>query len=333
MNINLKNACERITSRDDNLMERWQWGQGVVLYALSEVCKKHPDATFMEYAKKWFDEQLEKEYPGRSINTTAPCLCALELYKTTNDKKYLDLCKDFADWCMAQAPRSEKGAWEHSCTDTTYPNQMWADTLFMGALFLAKYSLFTGERMYMHEALRQYALHYEFLKSYDNALIVHGYYGNEREQRGVIWGRGNGWFAAGSAIMMSLADESYPLYETVKNNFIAYIDNLVKFQNADGSWNTVIDDPDSFGEMTATSSFAFAINEGIKIGIIDKKYYDNGVKAYKILDSNVDGDGTILNASGGTCIMPDKSDYNAIGPCFSPFAQGLAILALNSFTA
>lgn len=208
---------------------------------------------------------------------------------------------------------------------------MWADTLFMGALFLAKFSLFTGERMYMNEALRQYVLHYEFLKAKDSALIVHGYYGNERKQRGVIWGRGNGWFAAGSAIILSVADENYPLYNTVKENFKSYIADLVKFPNADGSWNTVIDDPDSFGEMTATSAFAYAINEGIKLGIIDEKYYENGLKGYKILDSNIDTDGTVNNASGGTCIMPNKADYNAVGPCFSPFAQGLAILALNSF--
>lgn len=327
---NLEKVCERISENENNLMERWQWGQGVALFALSEVYHKFNKKEYMDYVKRWTDEHLNTEYPGKSINTTAPCLSILELYKETKEERYGELLEDFAQWCMAIAPRSERGTYEHSCTDTVYFNQIWADTLFMGVLFLAKYSLFTGNRMYMYEALRQYVLHYEYLKAPESKLIVHGYYGQEREQKGVIWGRGNGWFAAGSAIILALADESYPDYKTVKNNFIEYIRELVTYQNLDGSWNTVINEKDSYAEMTATSAFIFAINEGMKQGILDKKYMANVESAVKVLKANIAEDGTILQASGGTCIMPKKEQYNAVKPCYSPFAQGLAILALNS---
>ncbi len=55
------------------------------------------------------------------------------------------------------------------------------------------------------------------------------------------------------------------------------------------------------------------------------------MEAYQVLKANIAEDGTVLNASGGTCIMPTKEEYNAIECCYSPFAQGLAILAVNSF--
>ena len=327
---NLKKLCERITENPDNQMKAWQWGQGVALFGLTEVYLKSGDKFCIDYIKNWFDEHLATAYPGRSINTTAPCLSALELYKIYKDEKYLNLCTDFAQWCMAQAPRGEKGAYEHSCTENVYPNQLWADTLFMGALFLGKYSVLTENKMYMYEALRQYRLHYEFLKSPNNSLIVHGYYGNERIQKGVIWGRGNGWFAAGSPIILSIADNSFEDYEIVKTNYINYITDLLKYQNPDGSWNTVIDDENSYPEMTATAAFAYSINEGIKLGFLDSSYQIYADKAFEALEKEIDQDGTLLKASGGTCIMPLKEDYNAIPLCYSPFAQGLAILALNS---
>lgn len=326
----LERICERITERDDNLMQTWQWQQGVALFALSEVYKKKHDQKIFEYIKTWVDDQLEKEYPGKSINTTAPCLSILELYKETHDEKDHELLEDFAQWCMARARRSERGIYEHSCTENFYDNQIWADTLFMGCLFLAKYSIFTGNKMYMYEALRQYVLHYEFLKAENSKLIIHGYYGNERIQKGVIWGRGNGWFAAGSAIILSLASEEYPDYDIIKNNFIEYMDELVKYQDPDGSWNTVINEADSYSEMTATAAFTYALNEGMKLGILDNKYTENVESAYQVLKANIAEDGTVLNASGGTCIMPTKEDYNAIECVYSPFAQGLAILAFNS---
>lgn len=326
----LEKLCERITKTENNLMGTWQWQQGVALFALSEVYRKRDDESCLSYIKAWVDGQLGKEYPGKSINTTAPCLSILELYKETREEKYHELLEDFAQWCMARARRSERGIYEHSCTENFYDNQIWADTLFMGGLFLAKYSVFTGNKMYMYEALRQYVLHYEFLKAENSKLIVHGYYGNERVQKGVIWGRGNGWFAAGSAIMLSLADEDYPEYEIIKNNFIRYMEELVSYQNPDGSWNTVINEADSYREMTATAAFAYALNEGMRLGILDDRYADNVNRAYQALKANIAEDGTVLNASGGTCIMPTKEEYNAIPCCYSPFAQGLAILAVNS---
>ncbi len=331
MNVKLEKLCRRITNNADNQMGIWQWGQGVALFGLTEVYKKHNEEFCLEYIKSWTDGKLLEAYPGKSINTTAPCLAALELYKVTGEDKYLALCADFADWCMAQAPRSEEGTFEHSCTENVYPNQIWADTLFMGCLFLAEYGRLTGRRMYVYEALRQFKLHYKFLKLNSSALIAHGYYAAERRRMGCAWGRGNGWLAAGTPIVLSAADESFSDYTEVKENFVRYMSELVTYQNADGSWNTVINSRDSYREMTATAAFSFALNEGIRTGIlIGEKYKKCADLAYDALEDSIADDGTLLNASGGTCIMPTAEQYNAVPVCYSPFAQGLAILALNS---
>ncbi len=46
---------------------------------------------------------------------------------------------------MTQAPRLPDGTFEHSCTENRYPLQVWADTLFMGGIFLAKWGLKSGD--------------------------------------------------------------------------------------------------------------------------------------------------------------------------------------------
>lgn len=326
----LKKVCERITERQDNQMNNWHWQQGVALAGLSEAYKKTDYREYRDYIEKWTNERLSVKRPGYSINTTAPLIALIDLCEEVPKKEYLDICKDFAAWCLTSAPRSERGAYEHSCVDNVYDNQVWADTLFMGAIFLAKYSLFTGEKMYMNEAVRQYLLHYKFLKADDCALILHGYFGNEREKRGVIWGRGNGWFAVGSPIMLSLLDKSHPDYNNLKENFVKFMTDAVQFQNEDGSFNTVINDKNSYSEMTVTASFAFALNEGVKNGWLDESFAPFAEKAYEALLKNIDTDGTVLNASGGTSVMPNAADYNKVGCYYSPFAQGLAILALSS---
>lgn len=332
MNEKLEKLCRKVIINTDKKLwgYDWQWSYGVFLYGLSEVFEKQNKTFCIDHIKEWTEKELRKGNPGKSINTTAPCLALLTLYKVTQDKKYIEICEEFADWCMAQAPRGEKGAFEHSCTANVYPNQIWADTLFMGGIFLAKYSVFCKKRMYMHEALRQYKLHYEFLKDTNTDLIVHGYYGNERQKVGAVWGRGNGWFAAGSPIILGMADESYPEYRDVKENYLKFMADLVKYQNEDGSWNTVVTQKESYSEMSGTAAFAFALNEGIKSGLLDDSYKVYRDKAYKILEENIDEDGTLKNASGGTCIMPTNDEYNAIPICFTPYSQGLAILALNS---
>ncbi|GHV44711.1 glycosyl hydrolase [Clostridia bacterium] len=317
MSTYLNRACERITKRRDNGMEHWQWGQGVALFGLTEV----GGSENLDYVRNWLDSHLAAGSPGKSINTAAPLLAAVRLWEDTGDARYSAICGEFARWCLAEAPRSDKGAFEHSCTENVYPNQIWADTLYMGCLFLARYGLLTGEEMYLNEAMRQFALHYEFLSDGETGLIYHGYYGDERRRKGVLWGRGNGWFSAASALILAWVPSSHPLYASVREGFARHTKGLLRFQRADGGWNTVIDDPSSYAEMSGTAAFAFGLaGAGEETAV---------AAALALLERNTAADGTLLNASGGTCVMDTAAAYNAIGCCYSPFAQGLAMLGLS----
>ncbi|TVY07779.1 glycoside hydrolase family 88/105 protein [Paenibacillus cremeus] len=308
----------------------WQWHQGVALYGLVKAYETTNKAKYKEFIRSWVDGHLERRDFGKSINTTAPLLAVLKLYEWTGEQKYYDLCEEFADWCMAEAPRAEEGTFEHSCTANSYPNQIWADTLFMGCLFLTQWSRVTKRRVYAREAVRQFALHYKYLHDPATGLLYHGYYGNERQKRGVIWGRGNGWYAAAFPEVISLLDSEEPLRETLIADFKRFIKGVAEAQDTSGAWHTVMNAPHTYLELSATAAFTYGLGQAIERGYLDRAYvtqYDRGINA---LIRHINEQGELTSASGGTSVMPNLEDYNAVKYAPTYFAQGLAMIALSA---
>ena len=87
------------------------------------------------------------------------------------------------------------------------------------------------------------------------------------------WGRGNGFAALGASICLSLLSPETKGYEQVKQKFIKQINELVKHQDATGSWHQVVDHPESYPEFTSTCMIASAILLGIKKGVLPRDDY------------------------------------------------------------
>ena len=311
-------------------MDIWQWDEGVVMYGLIKAYEKTKDKEILVFIKKWINYHLDKMDFGFSINTTAPLLGVLKLLECgEKDERYEKVCRDFANWCLSECARADRGTFEHTCTVNKYDNQIWADTLFMGCIFLIKWGLFIDNDMYIREATRQFVLHYQFLSDDETNLIYHGYDCNERSQKGVLWGRGNGWFTVASVEALNLLPKNTIYYDEIKANFLKHFESIIKYQNENGSWNTVINKPDTYAEMSVTSAFAYGIHKAVDLGVVDKKYDKAYVLALKALKSDIDVDGKVLHGSLGTCVMEDYKKYNDIKCGYSYFTQGLAMMALS----
>ncbi|QNK56156.1 glycoside hydrolase family 105 protein [Paenibacillus sp. PAMC21692] len=318
----------RPQERDSAHMKVWQWGQGVALYGLGKTYDALGDTHYLDYMEEWLNSFLPGNPPGKSINTTAPLLGAVKLIKERRTNKYTAVCSEFADWCLHEAPRTVDGAFEHSCTENRYPGEIWADTLFMGCLFLAEWGTLTGERRYIDEAVRQFALHYKFLRDPATGLIVHGYNGNTHSQMGVLWGRGNGWFAAASADMLELVQDSAAA-SSIAEDFLSHMAGVLSTQDRGGMWHTVMDHPASYPEASCTAAFAYAFLKGNSTGVLAGSHRANAFQAVSALLHRIDAFGRLAEGSGGTCVMPAAADYNAIGYAYSPFTQGLGMMALS----
>ena len=309
-------------------MDVWQWFQGVALYGLGKVYEKTHDNEIISFMKKWIDFHLDKMDFGYSINTTAPLLGVIKLLEIgEGNERYEEICEKFASWCMSEAPRADRGAFEHSCTQNTYDNQVWADTLFMGCIFLVKWGLYKKDNTFIKEAIRQFKLHYSFLAD-ENGLIYHGYDCNERARKGVLWGRGNGWLAVASPEVLSLIPNDMPGYDEILANWKKQLDAAVEFQREDGGWCTVMNRNDTYLEMSVTAAFACGLGEAKKHGLTDEKYITAAKKGIECLIKHIDEKGNVLRGSIGTCVMEDYKKYNDVGFGYSYFSQGLAMIAL-----
>ena len=310
--------------------DQWQWDEGVMFYGFVKAYEKTGDERIYNFIKYWTDYHLERMDFGLSINTTAPLLGVMKLLeKEPHNEKYLPICKKFADWCISQAPRADLGCFEHSCTANKYPNQIWADTLFMGCLFLVKWGVFSGEKLYINEALRQFELHYGFLKDEETSLIYHGYDCNERNQKGVLWGRGNCWLAVSAVEILNILDADFPGYQKLKEIYLEHINAVVNYQSENGGWHTVLNKEDTYIEMSATAAFGYSVLCAVHTEHLDDSYMECAEKALKILKSNVDSDGKVLCGSGGTCVMENYVEYNKIPCVYTYFTQGLAMMFLS----
>ena len=325
----LEKLCDFIADNDYGRMHEWQWGQGVCLFALEKAYEKTGNEKYMDFIEKWIYSHLEEKTPGFSVNTTSALNGILALYEKRKDDKYMYLCEEFANYILSECPRCDKGALEHTCVGNTYPNQICVDTVFMGGIFLVRYGLITGKRMYVNEALRQLVLHFDFLHSIENDLLYHGYYCDDRTLHGALWGRGNAWYSAACGVILEMVDDSYPLKKEVEKRFMRHLNAVLSNQREDGTWGTIITDSSSYSETTGTSGMAFGITKAIEMGYIGADYKINAEKAYKYLISNIADNGAMTEGSDGTSVRDEMEIYKNTRKSDSEFSQGLAILAFT----
>ena len=311
--------------------DEWQWHQGVALHGLMRAQAALGDPDSLSFVQAWVDRHLAAGNLPKSINTTAPLLAVVALAERTRDPKYREVCEEYARWCLEQVPRLADGNFEHSCTENRYPQQVWADTLFMGGIFLARWGILAGNDRYLREALTQFARHYQYLTDGCTGLIYHGYDGTTKLRTGVLWGRGNGWFTGASIAVLELLPIESPEHGALLANFQRHLDGVLATQDESGAWHTVMDDPSTYLEMSGTAAFAMGLQWASRRSWGEARHRAAADRAYAALAREISAEGELQRASGGTAVMPTAGHYNAVPYAVTGFAQGLAMLSLSQF--
>ena len=93
-------------------------------------------------------------------------------------------------------------------------------------------------------------------------------------------------------------------------------------------WHTVLNDEESYEEVSGSAAIAAGILKGIKCGILDESYIPCAKKAIEAILNNIADDGTVLNVSGGTGMGMNAEHYKNILIAPMAYGQSLTILAL-----
>ncbi|CAK7210804.1 hypothetical protein SCUCBS95973_000913 [Sporothrix curviconia] len=316
---------------DSKSWNNWEWTQGVGLYGMWKLFEITGDTTVLGHIQAWFDHQFAKGTPTKNVNSMAPMLTLAYLYEHTGELKYRAYLESWAEFIMHGIPRTEEGGIQHITFRQVNEGELWDDTLMMSVLPLAKIGVLLKRPAYVEEAKRQFLLHIKYLVDRRTGLWYHGWTFLERHHFGAaLWGRGNSWVTIAIPEFLSLLDLPRDdhlrvvLLSTLEQQAIA----LKKFQNPNGLWHTLVDDPESYLEVSASAGFSFGLLKSVRMGYLGKEYQEVGRKGLEAVVNNVNEKGLVQNVSFGTPMGASKDFYRKIRLTAMPYGQAMTLLCV-----
>lgn len=335
----MKHLCEGIIrqimnpdKQDNNIlfdMDIWDWSQGVALYGMYKYYRLTGDKAVFSYLTGWFDSQMQREQI-RNVNTMCPPLTLCCLYEETGKQEYLDFCREWGEWVLSDMIRTDRGGIQHVTIDSMNEQQLWADTVFMTVLFLAKLSAITGDRRFADEALRQFLLHIHYLQDRKTGLWYHGWSFLRGDHFGnALWARGNCWFTIAASELEALMPLEGFARDLILDAYRAQAEALCARQDESGLWHTLIDDPDSYLETSGSAGFAYGLLRGVRLGYLDEGMGENALRAARAVIDKIGADGMVQGVSYGTIVSCDLDDYRRVALRPTGYGQNLTLLMLT----
>ncbi|MEA2711772.1 MAG: unsaturated rhamnogalacturonyl hydrolase [Phycisphaerales bacterium] len=287
-----------------------------------EVCAWYGALTF---AKETDNNALRKQLVARfeplfgaeikmvpkpdHVDHTIFAAVPLEIYIQTKDPRCLELGRMMADKQWAAPPPPPPSSpentqrWEYHKKDLTWQTRMWIDDMFMITAAQAQAFRATGDRKYIDRAAREMVVYLDELQK-NNGLFYHA------PDVPFFWGRGDGWMAVGMAeLLRSLPDDARER-PRILAGYKLMMESLLKYQDDNGMWHQLIDDPASWPETSCTGMFAFAFITGVKNGWLDAKTYGPAArKAWIGLTSYIDENADVREVCQGTNKKNDRQYY------------------------
>ncbi len=309
---------------------KWEWPQGVGLYGMCKLYLRTGEKRYFDILDAWFAARIAEGLPEKNVNTMAPMLTLIHLYEIDKRPERLALCLEWAEWVMREMPRTVDGGLQHIVTNRRNDGQLWVDTLYMTVLFLAKTGMVTGRREYVEEAVRQFLIHIKYLADRESGLWFHGWTFDGRNNFGRIhWGRGNCWFTAGVIDFIEMIGLEGGVRQYLLDTFQDQVDALIPLQDPDGMWHTIIDDPSSYVESSATAGFGYGILKAVRLGFLPASYRAMGLRACEAVLARVDETGAVTQVSYGTPMGDDADFYKRIPVCPMAYGQALTVHLLG----
>lgn len=310
----------------------WEWTHGVGLYGVYKVWELTGDASAWKVMTDWFEARFAEGTPSRNINTVAPFLTLAHLYEHNRCHQYLPYLDRWGEWVYDGLPRTEQGGFQHIVYNSVNHQQMWADTLMMSVLPLAKIGLLLKRPHYVEEAKRQFMLHIKYLADVKTGLWFHGWTFDGRHNfANALWARGNSWATIVIPEFIELLDlpPEDGLRQFLQGTLEAQVSALAQVQAPSGLWRTLLDDPTSYEEAAASAGFAYGILKGVRKGYLPKHYEELGLRAARAVRAHINEAGELTQVSFGTPVFNTLQEYKDIPLTSMPFGQAMALLTMG----
>ncbi len=293
----IEGVIDKIVKKTMNMDLTWDWPCGVAYYGISDAYEKTGKKEYLDLLKDRIDELIDLGLPKVwTVNACAMGHCLITLYQATGEQQYHDILMSKIAYLRKDALRFGDHVLQHTVSaNNDFPEQCWCDTLFMAAFLMLRVGVMEHDEELIDDALNQYYWHIKYLA----------------------------WAAFTMSQVGGILPQCYlyPKYIDVAGSLNEQLAALKVYQTENGLWRTVVDDPESYEEISASAGIAAAmLTRG---NPLHSKYIN---KAIKGLLANVSEDGKVMNVSGGTAVMRDKEGYRGIPKAYiQGWGQGLAL--------
>jgi len=217
----------------------------------------------------------------------------LQIAIQTGSRRHLAQGLSFAD-------RQWASPLENGLTPET---RWWIDDLYMVGMLQIQAYRATGDVKYADRAARQLAAYLPRLQ-HQGGLFWHS------PDVPIFWGRGNGWVAVAMAEVLESLPADHDLRPDILARYRKMMNALLPYQDDNGMWRQVIDEPEFWPETSGTAMFAYAMAVGLEAGLLDKAVFGEPVlAAWTGLSGYIDDNGNVGEVCIGTGKQNDLQYY------------------------
>ncbi len=213
-------------------------------------------------------------------------LWAHDLTSLTTDPKYMNLLVKIADLYLTNTPPIDD-------------DKRVEDIFFVGALLGRAYD-FTKRETYANFL-------FAYLSQVDSQPDSNLWWHSNSSP--YYWGRGNAFAALGFAEALSFMPETEIEFQESVIKHRAHLDALISFQHESGAWSQVIDNPDTYLELTSTAILGYVLARGLRRGWLSQDYFPHLEKAWIGMSGYINSAGQVSNACAGTGPLSTLIEY------------------------
>lgn len=287
----------------------WDWGPGVLMFALTELYRVTDDDRLLGYYSAWLDHHIEAGYSIVWSDSCPPALTAISLLSQTSTDERQGVVDDVLQYLEEDAPRTDDGGISHNGIFGSTPS-IWVDSVFMFGMVLTRWGELSDDETYLDLMSEQMAIFQPRLQ-HDNGLMQHAYGWPGDVDDDIYWNRGNSWVAASLSDYLRvrlLRGEPDPLVEKM---FRDQIRGALELQDQEtGLWWTIMNRPgEGYQETSGPALFAYGIARAYRYGILGESELQAALRAVEGVKGRVERDEQGRPVVTGTSFGTDPTNF------------------------
>jgi unsaturated rhamnogalacturonyl hydrolase len=280
----------------------FNWGEGTMLTGMMRAFELTKDERYLQFVRRFADYHHERGI-GATLNERGYCghwgpgYPILMLHEVTGDARYLELAEEINEFMMKKAERTADGGLSHF----NGKPQLWVDTLDMCCPVLSNLARVAKRPALQKEAIRQLEIFAKHLQDSKTGLFYHMWDEKSAEHTPSFWARGNGWVVMSYTEVLKNEKAGSRRAAGLIAPFKKQLAGIVPLQNKEsGLWHTVLDQPDTYQEGSASSMFLYGMAECRNLRLLDVPYVETMHKAWNGLARTIQPNGRVGGVSAGT---------------------------------